>query len=319
MSFVHAFPLVDSRLSISDSTKRSLFRSLPESPVRFLAELSIPTSSSRKFLMSKPKQQHYIPKMIVKRFSDSGGWLHCCRRSGAKPNFWKARPGKVFCEGHLYTRYDDGGKADESIEGYFSELESAVSPIIDKIVDWSLRGQVLHLDADEKDLWRRFFSHQRRRMPSLVPFVDEKTSDRVKQIPAEYEAYIGREITPEERSPVESTDFLERAKRNGFPSFAAAESRDDIKKILRNTSIITGVIRNPKGSFVIGNRAISTFYDWFPVHQKIAVRLASPAGSDELKVFNDISEVSQINDGIVRKSTIFAGPSRQLVASLVRP
>ena len=269
--------------------------------------------------MSKPKRQHYIPQMILKRFADSGGWLYCCDRTGAKPRFWKTTPKNVFLETHLYTQYDDGGEADGFIEEHFSSLESAVSPIIDKIIDWSLQGKVSRLDANEKDLWLRFLVHQRRRTPDLRPLVKEKTSGLIEEIPVAFEAYFGRNITPEEHTRVKNADFLGTAKRNAFSGFAAAKPRDDILTMLRNTSMLTGVVRNPKKNFVIGSRPIVAFHDWFPVDQKVAVRLASPAGSDELRVLDDISEVRRISKGIVRESTIFAGPSRQLVDSLARP
>ena len=269
--------------------------------------------------MNKPKRQHYIPEMILKRFSDSRGWLYCCGRIGVKTRSWKTIPKNVFLETHLYTQYDDNEKSDGSIEVYFSQLEGSVSPIVDKIVNWSLRGEAPHLDADEKDLWLQFLIHQRRRMPNLRPLVNERITNIIGEIPDAYEAYIGREITPQEQSLIQSPDFLRTEQRNAFSGFAAAKPRDDILKMTQNTSIITGVIRNQKKSFVIGNHAIATFLDWFPVHQKVAVRLASPVGFDELKVFDNTSDVRRINEGIARKSTILAGPSRQLVDSLACP
>ena len=79
------------------------------------------------------------------------------------------------------------------------------------------------------------------------------------------------------------------------------------------------MIRNPKKSFIIGSQPIAEFQDWFPVHCKVAVRLTSPRGSDELIVFDDIGEIRQINEDIVRRSTIFAGPSQYLIESLAHP
>ena len=177
-----------------------------------------------------------------------------------------------------------------------------------------LKRMVADLSLD-KDM----LQDQRRRTPDLNPLVHEKRNDLIGEIPGAYEVHVGRKITPEEHTRIEDPDFLGSAKGNAFSGFAAAKPRYDVLKVLRNTSIITGVLRNPKKSFVIGSRPIVAFHDWFTVHQSVASRLESPAGADELLVLDDISEVRRINEGIVRESTIFAGPSRQLVDSLARP
>ena len=269
--------------------------------------------------MNKPKRQHYIPQMILKGFADGGRRLYCCDRTREKPRIWDTIPKNVFLERYLYTQYDDSGKADESIEGDFSKLEGAVSPIVDKIIDWSLKGLASRLGASEKDLWLRFLVHQRRRTPDVRPLVKENIETLITEIPDAYEAHAGRRLTPEEHARIEQPDFLETAKRNAFPGFAAATPRDDVLKMLRNTSILTLTIKNPKKNFVIGSRPIDGFHEWFPVHQKVAVRLAPPASSDDLTVLDDISEIRRINEGIVKRSNFFAGPSRQLVESLALP
>ena len=257
--------------------------------------------------------------MILKRFADGGGRLYCCDQTGEKPRIWRTIPKNVFLETHLYTQYEDNGKADESIEGNFSKLEGAVSPIVDKIIDWSLKGQASRLGASEKDLWLRFLVHQRRRTPDVRPLVKENIETLITEIPDAYEAYAGRHLTPEEHARNEQPDFFETPKRNAFPVFAAATPRDHVLKMLRNTSILTWAIKNPKKNFVIGSRAIDGFHEWFPVHPKVAIRLAPPAGSDDLTVLDDIWEVRRINEGIARRSNFFAGPSRQLVESLALP
>ena len=269
--------------------------------------------------MNNPKRQHYIPQMILKRFADDEGRLYCCDRTLKEPHIWRTKPKNVFLETRLYTQYDDSGNADESIEGDFSKLEGAVSPIVDKIIDWSLKGQASRLGTSEKDLWLRFLVHQRRRTPDVRPLVKENIETLITEIPDAYEAHAGRHLTPEEHAQIEQPDFLETAKRNAFPGFAAATPRDDVLKMLRNTSILTLAVKNPKKNLVIGSRSIDGFHDWFPVHKNVAVRLASPAGSDNLTVLDDISEIRRINEGIVKQSNFFAGPSRQLVESLALP
>ena len=39
--------------------------------------------------MNQPKRHHYVPDMLLKRFVDDDGWLHCCWR-GTDP--FRGRP-----------------------------------------------------------------------------------------------------------------------------------------------------------------------------------------------------------------------------------
>ena len=250
--------------------------------------------------------------MLAQKFSS----YYC---SGSNSNIWKSRPCNVFSEKHLYTQWDDNGKADVSIERDFAALEGVVSRIIDKVVDQAQKGRVCRLDANEKDSWLRFLVHQRRRTPDVRPMVNKRMECLVGEIPDAYEAHVGRSLTPEERAQSGHPDFLKTVRRNAFSNFAATKPREDTWKKLLDTSVLTGVIRNPKKSFVIGSQPIADFHDWFPVHCKVAVRLTSPHGSDKLIVFDDIVEIRQINEDIVTRSTTFAGPSQYLIESLAHP
>ena len=49
---------------------------------------------------SEPKRQHYIPKMLLKRFTDDEGFIWV--NDGSKT--YKTTSGNVFSIGHLYTR-----------------------------------------------------------------------------------------------------------------------------------------------------------------------------------------------------------------------
>ncbi len=112
--------------------------------------------------MSMPKLQHYVPQMILRRFTDGKGLLYCWRGTDSRKP-WNSKPKKVFAENHLYTLHNNDGELDVSIENDFSVLEGKVSGIIDKIVEVAQKGQTPCLDADEKNNWLRYLCRQRRR------------------------------------------------------------------------------------------------------------------------------------------------------------
>ena len=81
--------------------------------------------------MNVPKRQHYVPQMLLRRFTDEDGFLYWCNGSKIQ----KSRPKQVFFENHLYTKYNDDGEVDVSVENHLSIMEGSNSPIIEKIIN----------------------------------------------------------------------------------------------------------------------------------------------------------------------------------------
>lgn len=260
--------------------------------------------------------------MTVRRFTDDNGWLYCCNREGSGRPIWKSKPGKVFAENHLYTVHNNDGEPDVSIEKDFGIIEGEVSVVIDKIIETALKGETPYLDSDEKDILLRYLCRQRRRTPDVARPIAEKYIERKSvEFQILYEKHVGRPCTPDELTEIYDPAFLERSKKNSFAHFAMFEPRADVLEILRNTSIVTAVIQNPKKNFVCGSRPIDRFDDWFTVSSKVAIKLTPPQGIDSLVVLDNTStsEIRQINEDIVERSTFFAGPSRKLIESLACP
>ena len=272
--------------------------------------------------MSTPKLQHYVPQMILRRFTDENGSLYCCRGADAGKPIWKRKPENVFAENHLYTLYNDDGKPDVSIEKDFSILEGEVSGIIDRLLEAALKGRTPCMDADEKDCWLRYLCRQRRRTPDGARAIVEKHMDQqIDEFPAFYEAYVGRPCTLDELAQINDPADHERYRKNAFSRFSSFEPRADVMEMLRNTSIVTAVIQTPKKNFVCGSRPIDGFGDWFTMDSKVAVKLICPNGIDNLVVLDNTSTsvIRQINEDIVERSTFFAGPSQELIESLACP
>ena len=271
--------------------------------------------------MSMPKLQHYVPQMILRRFTDGKGLLYCWRGTDSRKP-WNSKPKKVFAENHLYTLHNNDGELDVSIENDFSVLEGKVSVIIDKIVEVAQKGQTPCLDADEKNNWLRYLCRQRRRTPDGArPIVEKHMDQQIGKFPVVYEEYVGRPCTPDELAQINDPADHERYRKNAFSRFSSFEPRANVLEMLRNTSIVTAVIQTPKKNFVCGSRPIDGFGDWFTVDCKVAVKLIHSRGIDNLVVLDNtsISVIRQINEDIVERSTFFAGPSLELIELLACP
>ena len=267
--------------------------------------------------MNHPKRQHFIAVMLLNGFTDGKGQLHCCRWEEAKPRFWKARPRNAFVEGHLYTKRDSSGIPDMSVEVHLAEVESAASPVIEKIVNHSLQGRCPCLAAKEREALILFFIHHHRRTPENRPLVEESLDGRLAEIPAVFERDVGRPSTEEERAQVRSPEFRKRVMQNAFPNFAGVPPQPEALRIYERCQIQFAVIRNARKSFVIGS-LIGPAY-WFPLHKHLAIKFVKSNGPDRLFAFDDVAEIPRINERTVNGSMPFAGASEQLVRSLARP
>ena len=112
--------------------------------------MDIRTSSQTREVSSNfPKRQHFVPKMLLKRFCDDDGWLW----AGGKnlDDVYRARPRNVFVQNHLYTKhaYDDTPPSAE-YEQVFGRMETTTDPVIDRIVNCARLPQCPVLSPEEQ-------------------------------------------------------------------------------------------------------------------------------------------------------------------------
>src|SRR6266699_2833284 len=77
-----------------------------------------------------PKRHHFVPEVILKRFTDEAGWLHLYSKRDQRTR--RTRPANAFCEGHLYSEIDTEGRKDPRVELELSWLEGVIDPILSK-------------------------------------------------------------------------------------------------------------------------------------------------------------------------------------------
>ena len=114
------------------------------------------------------KNNHYVARMLLKRFmSDDGEFFYVDRRRPEKAIIHR-NPEGVFSRNHLYTSYDKDGNPDVALErDIYRKIESDTSPIIDKIVSSARDGKHPKLSTTDKRIWDEFFAHQLQRTPDF--------------------------------------------------------------------------------------------------------------------------------------------------------
>ena len=157
--------------------------------------LLLESGQEKQLTMQNPKRHHYIPQMLLRRFTDEDGKLYF---------FYKGSPGKViesnpkdtFVKQHLYTQHDQHGNKDVSVEEEFSKLEAQASPIIEKIIQATRYGKLPHLTSAEKEIWDEFFCSQWIRIPKWQE--DMQKSNLVSDALQDFEREV-RPLTEAER------------------------------------------------------------------------------------------------------------------------
>ena len=133
-----------------------------------------------------------------------------------------------------------------SVEVHLAEVESAASPVIEKIVNHSLKGRCPCLAAKEREALILFFIHHHRRTPENRPLVEESLDGRLAEIPVAVERDVGQPSTEEERAQVRTPEFRKRVMQNAFPSFAGATPEPKVLQIYGRCPIPFAVIRNAR-------------------------------------------------------------------------
>ena len=132
--------------------------------------------------MSTPKRHHYIPRMLLKRFSNERGIFYVFDKRHPDKGLHKRKLENLFVERHLYTQVDANGAKDVSVETeYLASLESKGSRLFNKLVFAARRGDAPSLTPVEKDIWKEFFYCQHMRVPERGGSTKEEAYRRSKR------------------------------------------------------------------------------------------------------------------------------------------
>ena len=280
--------------------------------------------------MSIPKDHHYIPRMLLKLFTNQEGILYVYDKSRPDKGVRKRDPKNLFFKRHLYTQVAGDGTRDVSVETEFlSPLESDASPVIEKIVGAARMKLVPELSAIERRYFSvTFFYYQLMRLPAVRDdFVDEVSEELISYLEA---ASRVRPLNNYEQALLTEDDARERHLKNASVNTLRSSpvGNETIEEIV-NGSLCVAVIKRPKPnrSFIIGDfpcRSLTArfllYHDnrimeiWLPLASDVAVAL-TPGKFDKLKVMKD-ERIRALNYGIFEQSTVIAGCSPKLIESL---
>ena len=280
--------------------------------------------------MSDPKRQHYVPKMLLRNFTDENGWLYVFDKRVRTIGVRRSRPKEAFFENDFYTRYTyDQADKSYSIEHELARMEAAAARAVRKIVTSARAGIKPNLTQHEKDDWDTYFCSQLTRSPEVRPSDEEL--DRLRR-------QLGENILKQgEWSPkairnvkhvVSDAQMVSQSNQN-IKASLAIPGAGELLDVIRSKGIRIAHIRRASRSFVIGSKPIvkvtppghTNLSDpavdaWLPISHDVAVTPASKPGKEEIVEITNSQFVRWLNDEVFKQSIVFAGRSEVLVKSL---
>ena len=297
---------------------------------------------------NSPKRQHYIPKMLLKRFADVDDliWVN----DGSK--VFKTNYGNAFSIGHLYTKakfgnapkgasYDEFlGSVQKSYEHEDSlgQIESEAEPAVQRVVESARLGRCPQLSPRLREAWKRFFVAMARRTPES----QDRVAESAKGIDAFYEA--AKRVADQNDHPLPTIEELyqdprvlelrEMVMSNTNARFAAGNDHrleSETKRFIGETGLCVLAVCIPNSGIVIGSHGLTILDDqlgarlgalsWVPIADDIAIGATAYPDREFLTVLDSENEgeqvVSAFNAATASRSKYVAGSSESLVRSLL--
>jgi hypothetical protein len=280
--------------------------------------------------MTTPKRHHFVPLMLLNRFTDADGRIAFFDKSRPNDGVQVTTPKNLIVRQHLYSKKNKDGSRDGTLEAYYSELESEAHVVFNKIIGAVRQRRIPDINSGEKTTWNRFLYEQWRRVPDFHDDIMPLSAFAlaVQEGIQEYEAKY-RPVTEQERVRFAGDDAL-RAYRHNARVNALSRRSPDVMEAISDKALYFGITPSQR-SFIIGSNPVVKIVPqgmspelnnpaveiWLPIHPNVMVASAGTAGTNSLVALH-MDRIRGYNESVAKKSTIFGGRSRELVASLAR-
>lgn len=277
--------------------------------------------------MSTQKRHHVVPRMLLKHFADERGYLFARDRRTPARGVFAEHFDKFFIETHLYSYRADDGSRDPAPERELGKVEAAAGPVIEAVITSARGGTFPPLADAQRAALDDFAYRQWKRAPEVLNRLSlEDFHATIDRSLAEIERQIGP-LPIEQRAHFVSEQYRARAFHNAKLDAMLSEG-PEVLKALAGSGLYIAVISHRRRSFIVGSFPVTKLSRpgdgrlggpatelWLPIAHDIAVVWHGPPAY-RLVDFSDMAAIRNTNEAIARQSTIIAGRSRELVASV---
>lgn len=278
--------------------------------------------------MSIPKRHHYVPRFLLKNFTDAAGWLHWAEVGPVSPVLRRARPNELFHKRHLYSTLNASGEKDVAIERDLAKLEDATAPLVEQMIVAARADRLPDLSDADHRLWNSFLATQWRRTPETRAAV---ASEAVVTAMLDDIIVDTKRLFPHRIKEIETLMTPEARKRAAVNAWATTlpQPGGDLEAVLKARGILILRITPPNKAFVMGSRPVVKITPgghknlrdpvselWLPVASDVVVGLGQGTQRARLMYLEKPEPIRQLNLAISSQSGVVAGRSASLVRSV---
>ena len=266
---------------------------------------------------NESKRQHFIPRMLLRNFTDENGFLYFFNKRFPERCVRKTTPDNFGLEKNLYTDYDEQGNKDNLAEKLFADLEGKTAEIFRKIINAARARKKPELTPPEKKTLDHYIYCQWGRVPDTT---DPILNRNLKESDGRYK--LISDMTPEEREKFEKELRVKSLTRG------VSEPSEKILRIFEDKGLAILALRKSKKSFVIGTNPVLRIpinlhladpraESWLPIAYDVAITPYYSHGIEKLLDKIEDQDVRGFNETILKQSSAIAGRPEKLISSLI--
>lgn len=273
-----------------------------------------------------PRKHHYIPKNILRNFTDLSGQLWFARHDWKSADVRKTSPSEIFAQNDLNTWVHNDGTKDVSLENFFADMDGFAAGFIKEFANIIRNDGIPSLDEAAWNFWRNFWFYLIKKSPGYIDFFLERS--KIRETLDEGLRTISTQSL-DRISDGQMEANLDRIVKNVVVEAMAEPASPRLQKFQETLGIVVFRIIDSRCCFVVGDvlgasakiggeiTSISGENLFLPLSHDIALGLL--LDSVEVKVVTvGRDQVRDMNAATTRRSKMIAGRSPALINSLMR-
>ena len=175
--------------------------------------------------MSKTKQPHFVPRLILRTFTDPAGLLHCFDKRTKR--LYSTTPARAFRKSGLHP---------QQVEDQLGGVESQFGPVARKVIHHAGQNAWPGLSHGEVNALRSFLMIQLRRTPEFLALYKQLIARQA-----------GRPLTTDE----------ERAIEHAWANSHSLELTDEVETAFRSKGVGAGRVLGQQKALVMGSHPVA--------------------------------------------------------------
>ncbi|WP_262694089.1 DUF4238 domain-containing protein [Kordiimonas aquimaris] len=274
-------------------------------------------------------EDHFIPQFHQRLMMEDGDKWHFYEKARPHKGIQLRRPKTIFKQSNFYSKTNEQGENDRSVENKLGKLENLAAPILRSIISEAHIGKIANLNQVEHEILSIYLIVLRRR--TVDAWSENKIlsnfRESIEKYLHEFQVMHG-ELKQEVKEYFLSSEKLTEMRQNMW-----ADGMLSVQGVTLNTfmNMGIGIALTPKNkSFIIGSSPVVRFENypkqklgepgvelWVPISKKVAIIPLGKYPATKL-IHLDTHKVRKLNESIYKQSTSIASSSATLLESLIK-